>query len=554
MQKTLREQKYRNKPQLDAGLVNANKLIVMAGRGTGKSFLLGDRTRTFAKSMPGALGALLARSYSQLVERTMLPLVKSWRDVGLQENVHFVINKRPKKEWGWPEPVVKPVSYDHCISWCTGTVLQAVSQDRSGMSAGMSFQHDFVDEAKYINEETYRSEFSQARRGERKIFGNNSLYLGTTMVSDAPASVKEAWFLDFAKEYEPNRIVLIKQLQRDIRMFLGYNREVYNEDDWVLHPKKYKVKKLIDSLESIRRYTTHYIESSALDNVDILGPSYFFRQKTDLSDKEFKRTILNHYSKQHEGSFYHSFSDRHLYVNVNYAAYKDIIKSGKSLLLADKMDCVKDGDLSMKEPIHQAMDYGDKINWVVNGQPKGDAFQCISSMWVKKPSRLRDLANKFNQYYQRKKRHCNIIYYYYDHTAKMPNASTEFNYAETWMNELRRKGWDVRAAFIGKTMGHTTRYELMNDAFQGCQGNLPLIRINQDNNLDLIDSLNGTRIHLGKNDEIKKYKQDEKKPDSQRPQEKEPHGSDAFDTLFIGMYVKKGIRNLGNISSYMSDV
>ena len=95
-----------------------------------------------------------------------------------------------------------------------------------------------------------------------------------------------------------------------------------------------------------------------------------------------------------------------------------------------------------------------------------------------------------------------------------------------------KHGWTVSEIYIGTPWKHPVKQALINRMFKG-QGTKYKVMINEENNPDLLNSIDGAMSVNGTN---QKDKSEEKGPETEEsPLESRTDGSDAFDTLCIAV-------------------
>lgn len=326
-------------------------------------------------------------------------------------------------------------------------------------------------------------------------------------------------------------------------------------------------KKFQGHINQLRCNSFYFVRASSLDNIDILGEDYIKRMKRDLPPVVFQVSILNiKLGKIGEGFYFRYDPDIHCYTEdscpaidnaytnkqatiiTGGTAYKQEYESLDFEMLSSKNDCSLDGDCLDDLPLEIAFDAGKIISWIVTGQlyPR-DGKNCLnilSSMFVKNGLMIQDLIRQWSSYYAPHRRKNNNVNFYYDHTFKFkPTGVYVDDIKDTIIKELQRHGWQVNAIPIGQTWPHHQRYKDINEGLS--EYSYPSVRFNAENNEALCISIEncGTRIsYSGTNSVIKKDKAGEKLAvDAERttpgaePEELRTDGTDAFDTLYIGV-------------------
>ena len=329
-------------------------------------------------------------------------------------------------------------------------------------------------------------------------------------------------------------------------------------------------KKYQRRINDLKCSSFYFVRASSLDNIDILGEDYIRRMKRDLPPITFMVSVLNmKLGRIGEGFYYNFDPDVHCYLDDgSQKAIDDSmkVKQGRQLVggtlygmeyespdfeyLSDVNDCSLDGDCRDKEDLYIAFDAGKIVSWIVTGQiykPEGesrDYLNVISSMFVKDGRMLQHLIKDWNDYYTPHRKKNRKVHFFYDHTFKFkPTGVYIDDIKDTIIKELRRYGWDVDAISIGQTWPHHSRYRDIGEGMAGL--GYPGVRFNKANNEALCAAIENCGVRLsysGVNSVVKKDKAGEKlATDAERstagatPEELRTDGTDAFDTLYIGV-------------------
>lgn len=354
--------------------------------------------------------------------------------------------------------------------------------------------------------------------------------------------------------------------QDDAELLFDYKYLITQEEHFemmaIRGSKKYR-----QHIDALRRNSFYFVRASSLDNIDILGEDYIRRMKRDLPPLVFLTSVLNlKPGRTGEGFYYNYDPDIHCYLDDDCPAIdKSItIKQGKQMVggtlypteyespdfdyLGGVDDCTLDGDCHDDEPLQIAFDAGKIVSWIVTGQmyPRDghETLNVISSMFVKDGEMLQHLIKKWSAYYAPHRRKNPEVIFYYDHTFLFkPHGVYIKDIKDTIIEELRKYGWTVTPVPIGQTWAHHVRYKDENEGLAGLS--YPQVRFNAQNNEALCIAIEncGTKLAYGReNSRVTKDKAGEKlATDSERktagatPEELRTDGTDAFDTLYIGV-------------------
>ena len=328
-------------------------------------------------------------------------------------------------------------------------------------------------------------------------------------------------------------------------------------------------KKYQQHINALRCNAFYFVRASSLDNIDILGESYIRQMKLSLPPITFMVSILNmKLGKVGEGFYYAFDPDVHCYLPDECPAIEDSIKVKQAqsiiggtaygseyetpdfALLGTKNDCTMDGDCLDDEDLFIAFDAGKIVSWIVTGQiyklpgESRETLNILSSMFVKDGRMLQHLIKDWNDYYTPHRKKNRRVHFFWDHTFKFkPHGVFINDIKDTIITELKRYGWDVNSIPIGQTWEHHERYKDIGEGMTGFTG--IGVRFNKENNEPLCAAIEncGTRLaYSGTSAKVKKDKAGEKlATDAERstpgatPEELRTDGTDAFDTIYIGV-------------------
>lgn len=520
-----------NRPQLRSGMIFAPEEWAIWARGTGKTKgLLAPKSARYLDMMPRCVGVFVGATFTQILTRTLPPIVAGWEKLGYKNGVHFLIGQKPSKQWkdmwNWQGPYHMPFNYEYFISWWNGAGIQLISQDRAGSSNGVSIDFIMGDEAKLLNEKRLKEELFPANRGIYRDLVDNPHHHGKTFTTDMPVGTAGRWILDKANEMDQDRLDGIVTILM----------KMYQLNHELAHCKSKKMataisQKLISGekmLNLLRRNFVYYHEATALDNIDALGVDYIKEELRSLSKFEFSTSILNIKPIKLEDGFYPALDEEvHGYFAYDYHHYD---KLGYNFeLLQSLRDCRKDADLIAGKALHIAIDYNRRIWPIVTGQVQHDELRILSELHVLYPKGLDDMLDMWCEYY---KPHAKkVVYFWYDHTAL---GETRKPLRDEIVNGLRERGWTVVEKYIGKALDHTVKYNFMLDVLSE-SGKYPWrVRMNRDNCKYAFLSMYQAQA-IEKEGGFKKNKQTERDP--KFPAEESTHISDAIDTLVYGITV-----------------
>lgn len=522
------QQQYLNRAQSYILALLCKDITVVAGRGIGKGLIAASVLRRNIEGMPGSNTALVAPN-SKRMWTNILP---SWdthlRRWGYVENVHYTWGRKPAKEWGWQEPIIKPMNWENTLSFYTGAYATIISQDRKGTSNSQSFDFVLVDEAKFIDFKQFKDETLPANRGNGNAFGHLYYHHGIAKFSDMPTTKEGSWFLNDREKCDQEQLRLLEGLVASFYQLRQQIADKVERHETVTATERYRLKRLSKAINMLRADTYLYKEFSSIENLEILGEDFIKQCHRDMPPATFRTTIMCQRVEHSEDSFYNAKTDRNLYTAVD-KTYIDSLNFDMSKLR--NVDCRMDADIAKTEPLYVAFDANANINWCVFGQPGKDMkLRILKSFYTKYERRLPELVDDVCAYYG-PLRHKEVVFCY-DSTFVGNNYGVDKNDFRTVIKYcFIKNGWTVREIYIGQPWKHPVKHALINRMFLG-QARYQIL-INQENNPDLLVSIDSAMTVNGSN---LKDKSGEKKPETEEDRlETRTDGSDAFDTLCIAV-------------------
>lgn len=522
------QQQYLNRAQSYILALLCKNITMVAGRGIGKGLVAASILRRNIEGMPGSNTALVAPN-SKRMWTNILP---SWdthlRRWGYVENVHYTWGRKPAREWGWQEPIIKPMNWENTLSFYTGAYATIISQDRKGTSNSQSFDFVLIDEAKFIDFEQFKDETLPANRGNGNAFGHLYYHHGIAKFSDMPTTKKGSWFLNDREKCDQEQLRLLEGLVASFYQLRQSIADKVERHEPVTAMERYRLKRLSRAINMLRADTYLYKEFSSIENLEILGEDFITQCHRDMPPATFRTTIMCQRVEHSEDSFYNAKSDRNLYTAVD-KTYIDSLNFDMDKLR--KVDCRMDADIAKEEPLYVAFDANANINWCVIGQPGKDMkLRVLKSFYTKYERRLPELVDDVCTYYG-PLRHKEVVFCY-DATFVGNNYGVDKNDFRTVIKYcFLKNGWTVRECYIGSPWQHPVKHQLINRMFLG-QARYQIL-INQENNPDLLVSIDSAMTVNGSN---LKDKSGEKKPETEEDRlETRTDGSDAFDTLCIAV-------------------
>jgi hypothetical protein len=470
---------YLNSKQLEFGKSMQPFRTWIGGRGSGKSVMIGVSQRQKMGDLPRAKFFFSSSTYTQLLTKTLPPITKIWGEFGLIEHIpgiqngHYVIGKVPPRNW--TSPLDKPRKYTNVITFLNGYTIELLSMDRPEIARGGSYDGGEIDEAALVKQEVLSQILQPSIRGNVNWFAHPS-HQQLSLYSSMPWRASGLYLLEY--------------------------------EDWAkTKPELY-----------------FYLESTAWDNVKILGERSLELMKDSMLPSIYEIEIMNKRSGRSEICFYYNFNDeRHVYdpkhdyeeddlFGIKFRGYLDVIASQMLELSFDfsgwftgftvwQEDMIKQTE-HMRDAFYVSQDKG--INQVV------DAF-C---------EKYRTHQYKYVRIWGEPRGH--------------DKNATGFTYYEMVEQRLKHHGWAIEIAVTSAVSDtHENRYEVINQFFAEDNPILPKIRINGETCKDVIIAINNTE----KTPDFKKDKKNERNRSFNQA-----HATHYTDTIDYYIMQKHGVK------------
>lgn len=451
------------------------KNIFIGGRGSGKSTIGGDYLFRCVDTMPKSTGVICAPTMDILKNRSLPAVQEHWERLGVELDYDYVIGKKPPDDFELPYSKVN--DHKNVISFWNGTVIHMVSLYEKNASRGLNLQFCLGDEMAFARRERFTQGILPAMRGhfwkvaeilledwEEKPWGQVVQNLENEWV----------WRLPFQENPHYLSYLLVSSMP------------YLDDGKWLL---KYE-----DDPDAF------YIESTALDNVDVLGPDYVPNLRKELPALEFDVEVMNMRVEQLPDGFYPKFSDEiHTTMDDHYNPDQDL-------------------DLSF--------DFGVFNSMIVAQEISGMACY-LDELYVKHGT-VDDLVERFCQrYMSHRNKKVNI---YGDRNGNNSRPNNQKTLYQEIMDRLRSHGWNPISHVTGLDPAHADKHLMLNQALAGNK-RLPAVKLHKVKCKNLIISIKRAPILEG----FKKDKRSERQ-DNPTPQEHATHLSDCFDNHYVKKY------------------
>lgn len=505
-------------------------MVVLAGRGFGKGWILAYWFLKLIQRMPGCTLAFVSPSVKRAKTNTLPSITAHWERAGYHRNQAWVIGRRPPKSLGFEKPNFEMDDYENVISWYNGSQIIIISQDRPGTSNSLSLDGVAIDEGRYIDYRQLKDETFPANRGNEDRYGRHSCHHAVLAVSDMSTTSSANWMLNYSEkaDTEENRRY-IQAIEACIQEIWRIRVKIANAAARHEVPKAYLRKELVRrsrQLEQFRSRAILYKEYSSIENIQILGRGFIERMYRDLPKMTFRVSILGKRSGLTGTGFYSSMNESHTYHCPS--NFHNLDEAGYDFDKLRKMGCMADGDVDLLCPICIGFDFNANINCLVCGQSNSRYARIIKSFYVKFDRKLPELVDDFCEYFNGMIN--KEVVFYYDSTALGSNyAVNDQDFHQVISERFEQNGWTVNDVYLGNPLPHAEKHLLINGMFQGVRNLIPLY--NTENNEDLLIAMANAGVYNGHKDK-RKEKTDETE-DS--PLQTRTDFTDANDTLLIGM-------------------
>lgn len=472
---------YLNPKQLAFIQSQAKNKDIIGGRGSGKTGLIGVHNFQKFQHMPGALSGLAALTFGQLLNNTLPSMEQLWRRHGLVEHIsekepgNYIIGKRPPDYW--LRCINRPKKFDNVISFINGYSILLISVDRIDTVRGLSLDALDVDEKGWVKQDDYTKVLSPlVRAGEYAPFAGHPLHRSKCGFSSMPWLAKQHWILE---------------------------AEEHAKQDPAKH---------------------FYIESTAEDNIHVLGKEYLEDAQRTLPDIVYQVEYMNFRPKRVSSAFYPAFNDE---VHMDAFTYS-YDRNEAGLWIAN------DSDVHRDKPLLTSWDFNAAFTSMLVCQEYGSGqnrqFRVCNELFVEtaKVNLVQDLCDKFIAEYKNHSK--KIVHLHGDRNGNNRDPKTNQTAYEQITKILTNAGWQVYNMVSGLDGNHKDRYLLISRIMAEQETYLfPLLRINQNKCKYLPITLQLAPM-------IGDYQKDK---NSERPgndQKKATHLTDCLDNILWRLY------------------
>lgn len=423
---------YLNDKQREFLSSHANIVMFLAGRGTGKTFTIGEAKFNCLARMPRGKTFLSSSTYAQILTKSIPEMQSNWEQHGLIEDVHYVIGKRPPKQF--IKPFKPPKKFQNVITFWNGYTIELLSMDRPDLARGGSYDGGDIDEAALVKKEAFTKVIVPSVRGNRQYFH---------------------------KQYVHGQIRL-------------YSSVAWKPSGQWIHEFEEKAKLFPDDFG--------FVEACTMDNVAVLGPEYIERMKKTLPWLEYQIEVLNRRVMKIPDGFYHKF-DPEVHCVSNTYNYDDgptgiMVKGSK--------------DVDKHAPIDFSLDFGGRINCGLAIQKQGNnTMNFLKEFYVLNDQKLRELVAQFCEHFKDQKIKHVRLYGEPRGKDRQPDGDPFYTRMVRYFDELN---WTCEISAVATAEDHLTRHNLITEIFEEQDQQLPKVRINENNCKNFILVLQTTPV------------------------------------------------------------
>ena len=566
------EVRYANWMAQLIAIVQPWSLYWIAGRASAKTVqVLAERVQEVAQDCPGAPFAWVADTYSDLHKNVIPSLIDGLSLLGWHPGTHYVINQEPPREW-------RQRMYNVCTDWkntmtfYTGFNFTFISLDRAAIGAGRSYVGVFGDEVKYFPEEKFTN-LLKAVRGFRVKYGDSVWYRSRTLTTDMPNPNhlgEYDWILKLARQNDKPRILLAMRagfVYNDTKR--EYIARLQQADelrarcrtDASLRPALAEAERQTALARrtmlrweqrwlKTRRGLSFFFISSSFVNADILGEDWFHDEFAEGLEGAACNILSVIPRLEAAQMFYCNLSMKNFYAD---GYLNDVIDRHP---FGWEQDSSALRYLDPGRPLEAGMDAGNMLSMVF-AQQTGHVLRVLKELYTLPPQNVRDLADKFLQYFRPHRR--KLLKLYYDRSMNNysrtgADMATQIKRAIEVDADGRRTGWRVQLMSLGQgNISSNLEYRFFQELLPGhLEARLYRLLIDQHNCPCLKSEMEVTRTKAKTNErdnttQIVKEKTGDKLPIARLPRES-TNLTDALKYLVLRPEVVKMWQGKGNVS------
>lgn len=500
---------YNNMMQIRGNVIDANTMIVEAGRAGGKTEWFGKRLMDVAYDMPGELSFFVHKTYMALVSNIVPNLVSYYntpRGEGnralLREGIDFVVGEKDlPAHFNKPRfPILNP---NHSIVFSNGHHIRLTASDQPESVAGANGVHAFIEEMKHNAGDKLKTRVFPALRGGSQKTRQSHYYQGITGLSDT-ARVdlgEDNWFEKFETQVDQKLIQEIVTVSLHVNKLL-YNIEICKNKKLTERDPAKRVsldKQIAANLKKLMRWkpilrhmrssAIYYMRVSSFVNKDFLGLSFFKTQMESLTMEEFLAAIAGIRPKRIVDMFFggfelavHTYDDDYVYQSIHDFNLKDTFR-----LTAEYLKYY-----NPKDPLLMGYDPGHFSSLVVaQEKPRLNELRVIKEFFCWHPLQQDELARQVYTFFGPARQNRKIILYYDRAGNKRKEEQDRITSdARILKRELETFGFSVELKNEKqRTIFYYEHYKLLTMLLSEKLRSMPRLRIGSNECKNLISSI-----------------------------------------------------------------
>jgi hypothetical protein len=539
-----------NSFQMSAMLFRAKLKYLIAGRGTGKSYINGAEVDENVRLMPRGITTVTQDTLGQALTKTLPSTFKFLEKLGYRrydpktKTGDYVVCQKPPTHFY--EPYERLMGYEHVITFSNGHALYLLSQ--AAGARGPNADYNITDEALTIDKVKFDQEAAPTNRGNEEMFGfrsQNPLYKhhGSTFTSSMGFLPEHKWLTEPAQYYEDEAgIQLLVVWNKIVNLQLQLIQAKIAGDETMaveLFKESIRLRKTITPFVS--RDGTLFMLSNAFDNIHNVTFNYILNTYKVMDVASFMIEVLNFYLNKVTDCYY-ALDDRHVYYKADNDDYIRGLAENNSFKWDElqNRNSLYDADCDTNRPIEITPDWGTKISLIEVAQERNYDFTTgtigvrtdnnINEFYAKPDDSLDTMINilmdKFCEYYRYHKK--KEVIYTVDTYGDIRLANSKKTYNEHAIARLKKNKWKVVIRkHPGKEPPQNDKYLLWRYLLHETEPHLPLKRFNGMRCKYTLISMNNTSVIQRPNGKFEKDKRSEART-SVLPEEA-THFGDAVD-------------------------
>ncbi|GAB2954811.1 hypothetical protein GCM10027048_20440 [Hymenobacter coalescens] len=469
---------YVNAKQLQFLQARARRRTFVGGRGSGKTTVAGHQTRVEMNFLPRAKFFLAGLTYNQLLTSTLPGMELAWQVHGLREYNpktkfgHYVIGKTPPAHWY--KPYIAPRNYENCVTFLNGYTLQLLSMDRPDAARGGSYDGGHMDESALLKEEHVTRILRPMIRANRYRFKDHYLHWGLSDYTSVPWLPSGQWVFKTEEAAKEN-------------------------------PEK-----------------AFYLESTARDNVDVLGEEYLTNLRAGMTKLEWDVEVMNVRLAKVPNTFYPDFNaEKHSSWDIFSYEYDE----ATGITLPTRTFRLP------KRPLELSFDFNARFTSVIVCQETDQEFRCLDALAVTQAEAntnvLDALVKAFCDEYE--SHPTKLLYIYGDRNGNNKQVASNKTLYEQICEQLVERGWAPQLMVHGLDPDHRLKHLMINAMLAERNSRLPRVRMDREKCKYLIVSISQSPM-------TPDFKKDKRSEANLVDQRLATHFSDCFDNIVYKKY------------------